>query len=279
MTTHYLDEAEHCHRIAVMHAGKLVALGTTTELKRVFAERPILEIQAPNAVGRDASARRMPRHREDEPLRHRRARRARGDERLTPEALKAELEARGVDVTHAEQVEPSLEDVFLDVVERSGVMRKALAVGIKELRQIRRDRRTLMILLFIPVFFLLLYGYALNFDIKHVRLAVEDRDYTPESRRARLGVRELDLLRPGRFRDRRRRGERPHGSGRDPRRPDHPAGPRPRPRPRRSDVRRGAHQRGELDDGRDSPRLRADDHRQRIGAVRDALAGADAGRR
>lgn len=62
-------------------------------------------------------------------------------------------------------------------------MRKALAVGLKEFRQIRRDRRTLMILLFIPVFFLLLYGYALNFDIRHVRLAVEDRDYSPESRR------------------------------------------------------------------------------------------------
>jgi len=62
-------------------------------------------------------------------------------------------------------------------------MRKALAVGIKEFRQIRRDRRTLMILLFIPVFFLLLYGYALNFDIRHVKLAVEDRDLSPESRR------------------------------------------------------------------------------------------------
>jgi ABC-2 type transport system permease protein len=62
-------------------------------------------------------------------------------------------------------------------------MRKAFAVGMKEFRQIRRDRRTLMILLFIPVFFLLLYGYALNFDIRHVRLAVEDRDYSAESRR------------------------------------------------------------------------------------------------
>ncbi len=62
-------------------------------------------------------------------------------------------------------------------------MRKALAVGRKEFRQIRGDRRTLMILLFIPVFFLLLYGYALNFDIKHVKLAVEDRDLSPESRR------------------------------------------------------------------------------------------------
>ena len=77
-------------------------------------------------------------------------------------------------------------------------MRKALAVGRKEFRQILRDRRTLLILLFVPAFFLLLYGYALNFDIRHVRLAVEDRDDTPESRAAHLGVRELRLLRPGR---------------------------------------------------------------------------------
>ena len=61
-------------------------------------------------------------------------------------------------------------------------MRKALAVGRKELRQIARDRRTLLILVFVPAFFLLLYGYALNFDIRHVLLAVEDRDGTPQSR-------------------------------------------------------------------------------------------------
>jgi ABC-2 type transport system permease protein len=61
-------------------------------------------------------------------------------------------------------------------------MRKALAVYRKELRQILRDRRTLLILLFIPAFFLLLYGYALNFDIRHIALAVEDRDGSPQSR-------------------------------------------------------------------------------------------------
>ena len=61
-------------------------------------------------------------------------------------------------------------------------MNKALAVYRKELRQILRDRRTLLILVFIPAFFLLLYGYALNFDIRHIKLAVEDRDGTPESR-------------------------------------------------------------------------------------------------
>jgi ABC-2 type transport system permease protein len=59
---------------------------------------------------------------------------------------------------------------------------KIAAVAVKELRQIRRDRRTLTILLFVPALFLLLYGYALNFDIRNVRLAVEDRDRSPQSR-------------------------------------------------------------------------------------------------
>jgi ABC-2 type transport system permease protein len=61
-------------------------------------------------------------------------------------------------------------------------MRRALAVGRKELWQISRDRRTLLLLLFIPAFFLLIYGYALNFDIRNVALAVEDRDGSAESR-------------------------------------------------------------------------------------------------
>jgi ABC-2 type transport system permease protein len=61
-------------------------------------------------------------------------------------------------------------------------MTRIWAVAVKELRQIRRDRRTLLILVFVPAFFLFLYGYALNFDIRHVRLAVEDRDNSPQSR-------------------------------------------------------------------------------------------------
>ena len=61
-------------------------------------------------------------------------------------------------------------------------MRKALSVAVKEFRQIGRDRRTLMILLFVPAFFLLLYGYALNFDIRNIPLAVEDNDRSSTSR-------------------------------------------------------------------------------------------------
>ncbi len=56
------------------------------------------------------------------------------------------------------------------------------AVMVKELRQIRRDRRTLLILVFVPALFLLLYGYALNFDIRNIALAVDDRDHSTESR-------------------------------------------------------------------------------------------------
>jgi ABC-2 type transport system permease protein len=61
-------------------------------------------------------------------------------------------------------------------------MRKALAVGRKEFRQIARDRVSLLILMFVPAFFLLLYGYALNFDVQHIRLAVLDHDRTAASR-------------------------------------------------------------------------------------------------
>ena len=50
VTTHYLDEAEHCHRIAIIHAGRLAALGTVAELKQVFAGRPILEVRASKPV-------------------------------------------------------------------------------------------------------------------------------------------------------------------------------------------------------------------------------------
>ena len=47
VTTHYLDEAEHCDRIALMHAGRLAALGSVAELKEVFAGGAILEVTCP----------------------------------------------------------------------------------------------------------------------------------------------------------------------------------------------------------------------------------------
>jgi ABC-2 type transport system permease protein len=53
---------------------------------------------------------------------------------------------------------------------------------VKELRQIRRDPFSLLMLIAFPALMLVLYGFALNFDVRHVRLAVQDRDKSPRSR-------------------------------------------------------------------------------------------------
>lgn len=50
VTTHYLDEAEHCNRLALIHAGRLVALGTVSHLKQVFAGRAVLEVTCPRVL-------------------------------------------------------------------------------------------------------------------------------------------------------------------------------------------------------------------------------------
>jgi ABC-2 type transport system ATP-binding protein len=118
VTTHYLDEAEYCDRIAVISAGRLAALGTTAELRGVFAGRPILEVRGPEPI----------------PL-MRALDQFDGVEKtslfgttvhaiLRPggpdaDAVGARLRERGLPVTSIGAVEPSLEDVFLDVVERS----------------------------------------------------------------------------------------------------------------------------------------------------------------
>lgn len=55
-------------------------------------------------------------------------------------------------------------------------------VIIKEFRQIRRDKRSLGVLLVLPAFLVFLIGFALNFDVKNISLAVYDRDKTHLSR-------------------------------------------------------------------------------------------------
>ena len=118
VTTHYLDEAEHCHRIAIINAGKLAAMGTSRQLKAIFDRRPILEIHSSRPVD-------VMRALEDVP----------GIEKTsvfgtavhavlrTPDvdfdALARDLRSRGLDVTGIDRVMPSLEDVFLDVVEHA----------------------------------------------------------------------------------------------------------------------------------------------------------------
>lgn len=56
------------------------------------------------------------------------------------------------------------------------------AVSKKEIRQLKRDYRLLFVIFFFPVFLLVIFGYAINFDVKHIKLAVYDREQSDLSR-------------------------------------------------------------------------------------------------
>ena len=119
VTTHYLDEAEHCHRIAIIQAGQLAALGTATELKQTFADRPIVEIHAAKPVEAMAILDRHDRV-EKTSLFGTAVHAVLKDRSTDPAVLSAALRDSGIDVKSIGAVSPSLEDVFLDVVERLG---------------------------------------------------------------------------------------------------------------------------------------------------------------
>ena len=118
VTTHYLDEAEHCHRIAIIQAGRLAAHGTVDELKSIFASRPILEVHASDAVGAMRLLDGMPDVEKTSIFGtavHAVLRSGAPD----ANAMASRLEEQGIKVLSCGIVAPSLEDVFHDVAERS----------------------------------------------------------------------------------------------------------------------------------------------------------------
>ena len=56
------------------------------------------------------------------------------------------------------------------------------AVSKKEFKQLARDKKLLFVIFFFPVLLLIVFGYAINFDVKHVKIAVLDYDHSYESR-------------------------------------------------------------------------------------------------
>jgi ABC-2 type transport system ATP-binding protein len=118
VTTHYLDEAEHCHRIAIVNAGKLAAIGSSRELKGVFAQRPILEIHSNRPVDVMRALEDIP-DVEKTTVFGTAVHAVLKTPAVDVEALAERLRARGIDITGIDRVMPSLEDVFLDVVEHA----------------------------------------------------------------------------------------------------------------------------------------------------------------
>ena len=119
VTTHYLDEAEHCHRLAIIHAGRLAAIGSTEELKQVFAGRSILEIRAASPVEAMRLLDQMPEVEKTSVFGTAVHAVLKADAGEVATGLKNRLEVAGMPVASIAPVEPSLEDVFLELVERA----------------------------------------------------------------------------------------------------------------------------------------------------------------
>ena len=62
------------------------------------------------------------------------------------------------------------------------MLHRLIAIAKKELKQVRRDSRTLAIVFIFPLFMLVLYGYALNFDVDHIQIGVMDMEKSDLSR-------------------------------------------------------------------------------------------------
>ncbi|OFV85936.1 MAG: multidrug ABC transporter ATP-binding protein [Acidobacteria bacterium RBG_16_70_10] len=118
VTTHYLDEAEHCHRLALIHAGRLVALGTVSELKRVFAGRVVLEVLAPRVSEALEALGAAPWVLETSVF-GTRIHVVVHDAEEGRREIEALLAAQGNGPTSVERIVPSLEDVFIHHVEEA----------------------------------------------------------------------------------------------------------------------------------------------------------------
>jgi ABC-2 type transport system ATP-binding protein len=118
VTTHYLDEAERCHRVALIHAGRLATIGTVPDVKKVFASRPIVEVRAERPVDVMTALDAMPEV-EKTSLFGLAVHAVLRSRDFAPGDVRARLIAQGLEVGPVEQVEPSLEDVFLDVVDKA----------------------------------------------------------------------------------------------------------------------------------------------------------------
>jgi ABC-2 type transport system ATP-binding protein len=118
VSTHYMEEAEYCHRVILMNRGRVIAEGTPAELRHAMTD-PIYEIHtdhAPEAVRVLASTDAIVEAALFGRAVHVVARDAAEAERVVPQVLRAaSLQFSGL-----RRVEPSLEDVFVSLVRREG---------------------------------------------------------------------------------------------------------------------------------------------------------------
>jgi ABC-2 type transport system ATP-binding protein len=118
VTTHYMDEVEHCNRISLMHGGRIIKEGTIPEIKKSAFEKPILEIQTDTPVKAYDALNKVKEFNGDVSIHGALIHLITGiDTAVAKELMKKGLATGSVEFTHPEEVEPTMDDVFVKLVK------------------------------------------------------------------------------------------------------------------------------------------------------------------
>ena len=117
VTTHYMDEAEHCDRLAFLYFGKMIALGTPSELKARTLTGELWEIRSQNRDAALAALRAYGEH--WNAWLYGNAIRLIAHETDAEARIRSALLSRNVPILSVNRAEPSLEDVFVTLIEQT----------------------------------------------------------------------------------------------------------------------------------------------------------------
>jgi ABC-2 type transport system ATP-binding protein len=117
VSTHYMDEAEYCHRLALMYRGKIIALGTPGELKQSLQGHYLLRLEASDILGSMRALEKLDGI-SDVAVFGGGLHVTVTDVSLATPKIRAALEQAGITVTVLEPIEPSMEDVFVAMIEQ-----------------------------------------------------------------------------------------------------------------------------------------------------------------
>jgi ABC-2 type transport system ATP-binding protein len=112
VTTHYMDEAEYCNRLALIFRGRLVALGTPTELKLNAVKGQVLMIEA-SPLGAALEILKTASGVRDAAVFGSALHLVVADAEAAMEIARAALEPRGISIKRMARIRPNLEDAFV----------------------------------------------------------------------------------------------------------------------------------------------------------------------
>jgi len=117
VSTHYMDEAEYCHRLALMYGGKIIALGTPAELKRSLEGHSLLRLEASDIFGSMEALEKLEGV-SDVAVFGGGLHITVSDASAAIPKIRGALEHSGIAITVLEPIEPSMEDVFVAMIEQ-----------------------------------------------------------------------------------------------------------------------------------------------------------------